>query len=144
MPIPYAVARFNRHATNRVTGHIAGWLPGFAIVVHTGRRSGRIYRTPVNAFRGGGGYRIALTYGAESDWVRNVMAAGDCQIETRRKCIALVHPQIVGDPSQRWAPPVVRWVLGAIGASQYMQLTAADATQRASSAIGNCGESAAG
>ncbi len=129
MPLPRGVARFNRRATNRVTRRIAGWIPGFAIVLHTGRRSGRTYRTPVNAFRGGDGYRIALTYGADSDWVRNVMDAGGCEIESRRRRIALTHPRIVRDPSRRWAPPVVRQVLGLIGASQYMQLTAADTTR---------------
>lgn len=129
MPLPRGVARFNRRATNRATRRIAGWMPGFAIVLHTGRRSGRTYRTPVNAFRGGDGYRIALTYGADSDWVRNVMDAGGCEIESRRRRIALTHPRIVRDPSRRWAPPVVRQVLGLIGASQYMQLTAADTTR---------------
>ncbi len=34
-----------------------------------------------------GGYRIALTCGTNSDWVRDVLAAGGCQIETRRKRI---------------------------------------------------------
>ncbi len=129
MPIPREVARFNRRITNRVTRHIAGWCPGFALLFHTGRRSGHAYRTPVNAFRGGDGYRIALTYGAESDWVRNVVTAGGCEIESRRRRIALTHPCIVSDPSRRWAPPVVRQVLGVIGASQYLQLTTSDATQ---------------
>lgn len=129
MPLPRGVAHFNRRATNRVTRRIAGWCPGFALLFHTGRRSGHVYRTPINAFRGGDGYRIALTYGVESDWVRNVMAAGGCEIETERRRIALTHPRIVRDPSRRWAPPVVRQVLGVIGASQYLQLTTSDATQ---------------
>ncbi len=80
-------------------------------------------QTPINVFRGGDGYRIALTYGAESDWVRNVLAAGGCEIESQRRRIVLTHPRIVSDPSRRWAPPVVRQVIGMIGASQYMQLT---------------------
>lgn len=126
MPIPRGVARFNRRVTNHVTRPIVGWLPGFALLSHTGRRSGRTYRTPVNAFRGGHGYRIALTYGAESDWVRNVMAAGGCTIESRRRRIALTEPRILSDPERRWAPPFVRQVLGLIGASQYMQLTVVD------------------
>ena len=123
MPIPRGIARFNRRVTNRVTRHIVGWLPGFALLFHTGRRSGKTYRTPVNVFRDGDGYRIAFTYGADSDWIRNVMAAGGCTIETRRKRIALTQPRIVRDPSRRWAPPVVRQVLGVIGAFEYMQLT---------------------
>ena len=126
MPLPRRLAGINRSVTNRVTGHIAGWMPGFAIVLHTGRRSGRTYRTPVNAFRIDGGYRIALTYGANSDWVRNVMAAGGCQIETRRKRVALTQPRILNDPSRKWAPPIVRQVLGVAGASEYMQLVGAD------------------
>ena len=74
MAIPRAVARFNARVTNRVTRPLAGRLPGFGIVSHVGRRSGRIYRTPVNVFRDGD-HVIALTYGAESDWVKNVIAA---------------------------------------------------------------------
>jgi deazaflavin-dependent oxidoreductase (nitroreductase family) len=123
MPIPYAVARFNRRVTNRITRHIAGWMPGFAIVIHTGRRSGRTFRTPVNAFSGGDGYRIALTYGADSDWVRNVMASGGCALIHLRKQIELHQPRIETDPTCRWAPPVVRLVLRVIHASQYMQLS---------------------
>jgi len=29
-----------------------------------------------------GGFLIALTYGWESEWVRNLVAAGGCQLET--------------------------------------------------------------
>jgi deazaflavin-dependent oxidoreductase (nitroreductase family) len=126
MPIPRRIARFNRRVTNRVTRHIVSWLPGFGLLFHTGRRSGQTYQTPINVFRGGDGYRIALTYGTESDWVRNVLAAGGCTIETRRRRIALTQPRIVNDPSRRWAPPVVRQVLGVVGASQYMQLAVVD------------------
>lgn len=127
MPLPRRLAQINRSVTNRVLGRIAGWMPGFAIVLHTGRRSGRTYRTPVNAFRSDGGYRIALTYGANSDWVRNVIAAGGCEIQTRRKRITLTQPRILNDPRRSWAPPVVRQVLGVAGVSQYMQLAVTDA-----------------
>src|SRR5947209_1601476 len=82
MPLSRAVARFNRRATNRVLGRVAGWMPGFGIVTHIGRRSAKTYQTPINLFRDGDVYRIALTYGAESDWVRNVLAAGGCTVET--------------------------------------------------------------
>ena len=98
MPLPRRLAQINRSVTNRILGRMAGWMPGFAIVLHTGRHSGRAYRTPVNAFRMDGGYRIALTYGANSDWVRNVMAAGGCQIVTRRTRHSLTEPRILNDP----------------------------------------------
>ena len=81
MAIPRTVGRWNKVGLNRVTRRIAPWLPGFGVVVHRGRRSGRIYRTPVNVFPTGHGYRFALTYGADTDWVKNVLAAGGCQLE---------------------------------------------------------------
>jgi deazaflavin-dependent oxidoreductase (nitroreductase family) len=83
LPAPRSIARFNKRFTNKLTSEVAGYLPGFAIVSHIGRKSGRTYRTPVNAFRTDDGYIIALTYGSESDWVKNVLAAGSCELQTR-------------------------------------------------------------
>ncbi len=55
------IAHFNRRFTNPVLQPLAARLPGFGVVVHTGRKSGREYRTPVNVFREPDGYVIALT-----------------------------------------------------------------------------------
>lgn len=123
MPIPQSVGRFNRHVTNRITRTFAGWLPGFAILIHTGRRSGKTYRIPINAFRDGNDYIFALTYGADTDWVRNVQAAGGCEIITRGRHLRLTKPRIISDPRRKWAPLPVRLVLGLIDARQYMRMT---------------------
>ncbi len=123
MALPKAVARFNRRVTNRITGTFADRLPGFAILTHKGRKSGKTYRIPINAFRDGNDYIFALTYGAETDWVRNVQAAGGCEIVTRSHEIRLTNPRVVSDPKQEWAPLLVRLVLGLIDARQYMRLT---------------------
>ena len=125
MPAPRRIARFNKHFTNRLTLRVAGYLPGFAIVSHVGRKSGRPYRTPVNAFRSDGGYIIALTYGAQSDWVKNVLAAGSCELQTRGRRVRLFEPIIVTDESKGWAPLPVRLILGLIDATQYMRLSVA-------------------
>ncbi len=123
MPAPRSIARFNRSFTNRLTSKVAGYLPGFAIVSHVGRKSGRAYRTPVNAFRTDDGYIIALTYGAESDWVKNVLAAGSCELQTRGRRECLYNPHIVTDESEGWAPLPVKLILGLIDAPQYMRLS---------------------
>jgi deazaflavin-dependent oxidoreductase (nitroreductase family) len=125
MPAPRSLARFNKRFTNRLTSKVAGYLPGFAIVSHVGRKSGRTYRTPVNAFRTDGGYIIALTYGAQSDWVKNVLAAGWCELQTRGRRVRLFDPQIVTDKSKGWAPLLVRLILNGIDAPQYMRLSVA-------------------
>ena len=95
MPLSRRVAHFNRRVTNRLTRHIAWWAPGFAIVTHVGRRSGRTYRTPVNVFRDGDRYVFALTYGRDADWVRNVLAAGRCEIRTRGRTVRLEQTRAV-------------------------------------------------
>ena len=125
MPASRSIACFNRRFTNRLTLRVAGYLPGFAIVNHLGRKSGRAYRTPVNAFRTDDGYIIALTYGAQSDWVKNVLAAGSCELQTRGRRVHLTNPRIETDRSKSWAPLPVRFILSLIDAPQYMRLSAA-------------------
>jgi deazaflavin-dependent oxidoreductase (nitroreductase family) len=128
MPISKRAARFNKRVTNRVTRHFASWMPGFAIVSHVGRRSGRLYRTPVNVFRDGDRYVFALTYGADSDWVRNVLSAGGCEIETRRKTVELRDPKRFTDPTRRLIPIPARWILRLVDVKDFMALSPATAT----------------
>ncbi len=132
MPLPRRLARFNQHVTNRLTRHVAGWAPGFALVTHVGRRSGRVYRTPVNVFRDGGRFVFALTYGRDSEWVRNVLAAGRCEIETRRQRVELTKPEVFTDPARSSVPPPVRWILRALQVEQFLAMTPASAPSRRS------------
>jgi deazaflavin-dependent oxidoreductase (nitroreductase family) len=127
MPIPRQVGQWNKVGLNRLTRHIAPWLPGFGIVVHRGRRSGRQYRTPVNVFPAGDGYLIALTYGPDTDWVKNVMAAGGCELQTRGHTVRLVSPRLYHDETRRGIRPVERRILRAIGVADFMALKAVSA-----------------
>src|ERR1700758_1921319 len=77
------LARINIAFTNRITSLFAGWLPGFGILSHVGRKSGKIYRTPVNVFRAPSEFIIALTYSSQCEWVKNVLPAGGGEPETR-------------------------------------------------------------
>ncbi|KLN34914.1 hypothetical protein FB00_09420 [Cellulosimicrobium funkei] len=89
MPIPRWVTRSNKRFLNPVMLRVATGVGPMAVVRHVGRRSGRVYRTPVFAFA----YRasptdpvrvvLALTYGPDVDWVRNVDAAGEFVLERR-------------------------------------------------------------
>jgi len=123
MPLPRRVAHFNHRVTNHITRPIASRAPGFAIVIHIGRRSGRVHRTPVNVFRDGDRYVFALTCGRDSDWVRNVLAAGRCEIETRGKLVRLADPVLIADPTRRRVPRPARWILGAIDVDDFLALT---------------------
>ena len=114
------LAKINIAITNRITSLFAGWLPGFGILTHVGRRSGRVYRTPVNVFRAPDGFIIALTYSSQSEWVKNVLAAGGGELKTRGKKYQLSAPKVVLDPTRRRFPIPVRVVLRLVGADEYM------------------------
>jgi deazaflavin-dependent oxidoreductase (nitroreductase family) len=119
MPIPRAIGRVNKVGLNRVTRQIAGRAPYFAIVEHAGRRSGRVYRTPVNAFRTPDGFVIALTYGREVDWLRNVLAAGTATLEYRGSRIPVDNPRVTNiAEAGSWIPALVRLALGVIGVDE--------------------------
>lgn len=123
MPLPRQLARFNRTVTNRVAFPVARRLPGFGVVLHTGRRSGRAYRTPVNAFRSPHGFVIALTYGADSDWAKNVVAAGGCTLLNRGRAVPLTDPRRVHTDRNPDIPAPVRAILRVLGVSDYVELT---------------------
>ena len=66
---------------NRLTVRAARSRRGpFSLVRHVGRRSGRVYETPVILARVPEGFVAELTYGPDVDWFKNVTAAGHCTI----------------------------------------------------------------
>lgn len=84
-----------KNTLNRFTIRLAksGWGP-ISLVRHVGRRSGRVYETPIIVASVPEGFVAELTYGEGVDWYRNVVAAGGCQVRVHGR----VH-RIVGiDP----------------------------------------------
>jgi deazaflavin-dependent oxidoreductase (nitroreductase family) len=120
MPLPKRLARFNLAVTNRVLGPFARWLPGFAVVEHVGRRSGTVRRSPVNLFRRRDRYVIALTYGKDSQWVRNVQAAGEFAVTTRGRRLTLTAPELVHDERRTLVPAPVRAILGLVDVTDFL------------------------
>ena len=55
--------------------------------------------------------------------VKNVLAAGGCELETVGKKYQLSSPKVVHDPSRQRFPIPVRLVLRLVGADEYMGLS---------------------
>jgi deazaflavin-dependent oxidoreductase (nitroreductase family) len=104
MRLPRGLARFNRYVTNPVQRLWAGRIPGFAIIEHIGRRSGRTYRTPVNAYPVEGGFALLLMYGPDRDWLKNLNAAGCGRIEYRGRTFAVSAEEPVPASSADFLP----------------------------------------
>ncbi|KAA0118371.1 nitroreductase family deazaflavin-dependent oxidoreductase [Mycolicibacterium sp. P9-22] len=131
MPAPRWLARANKIGLNRLTRFVAPWAPGWAVVIHRGRTSGRTFRTPLWAFQRPHGYVIALTYGSQADWVRNVLAAGGCELETRRHRYQLTSPVVYRDESAAAMPIFIRFMLRrVIKAPEFLSLDTAGETPR--------------
>ncbi len=59
-------------------------------------------------------YAIAIAYGRESDWVRNVLHSGDCDVVTLGNQVHLGRPRVVVDETRRLVPVLwprmLRWL----------------------------------
>ncbi|WUH88816.1 nitroreductase family deazaflavin-dependent oxidoreductase [Streptomyces sp. NBC_00433] len=120
-------ARFNKALGNRVAGPLFGRMPGFGLVVHRGRVSGREYRTPVKVFRHQGAYVVTLPYGSGTDWVKNVRAAGGCELVVRRRRVALVDPVLAADDGTVRIRRSLRLALKVLRVTEFLTLSPAPA-----------------
>jgi deazaflavin-dependent oxidoreductase (nitroreductase family) len=127
MVLPRWLARANKVGLNRVVKHVAPWAPTLGLVVHRGRKSGRRYETPVMVFRDGATFLIALTYGGDrTEWVKNVVAAGGCELRTGGRSYAMGAPRVYRDEARAGIRPFERQVLGLLGVSDFLCLTVID------------------
>jgi deazaflavin-dependent oxidoreductase (nitroreductase family) len=123
MPIPTFIGTANRHLANRITSRFAGRIPPFAIIEHHGRRSGTEYHTPIMAFPFDAGFDMALTYGSDTDWVRNVLAAGSCTLEYRGQHVRLGEPELLtAMPDSAAMPALIRLGLRVLRVHEYLRL----------------------
>jgi deazaflavin-dependent oxidoreductase (nitroreductase family) len=95
----------------------------FAIICHQGRRSGNRYSTPVNIFPTEDGFVIALTYGSDVDWVKNLMAAGGGEIRHRSHTIRIAEPVLIPtDEGMAAMPRVVGVILRIIDVTEFLRV----------------------
>jgi deazaflavin-dependent oxidoreductase (nitroreductase family) len=131
VPISRRVARFNKMVANHFVGPVLSRMPGFGKVHHRGRKSGREFATPVKLFRRGDDIVITLPYGPGSDWVKNVLAAGGCEITTRGRRIKVANPEVFSDDGTTEMPAATRRILARVDATQFLSLTPVPATAAA-------------
>ena len=106
-----------------------------AQIRHTGRRSGRAYVTPTSARLAGDTFIIPLTFGNQSDWSRNVQAAGGCEIRLNGTDYRAVRPELADGEQARDViraafSPVERAMFRMLGIRQFLLLQRAGQPSR--------------
>ncbi|MFV0494147.1 nitroreductase family deazaflavin-dependent oxidoreductase [Mycobacterium sp.] len=79
---------------NAVLKPFARFLPGTATIDHRGRKSGKPYKTIITAYRKGDVLAIALAHG-KTDWVKNVLAAGEADVHFLRTSVHITNVRIL-------------------------------------------------
>lgn len=91
-----SIRYFNKFTLNHLTLLFAGSKIGpFSKLVHKGRKSGKTYQTPVVATFIDDTIIIPLSYGDQVDWLRNILAAGGCEIVYRKERLTAVNPEVI-------------------------------------------------
>ena len=89
---PATVKQFNRIALS-LAGH--RFFPLWVVLRHRGRRSGKEYAVPLAVIPTETTFIIALPWGRETDWVRNVRAAGRCTVRWKGTDYECTEPTFV-------------------------------------------------
>lgn len=102
MRFPPWFERIQIRYINLLAVPLSRFTPGVTVITHRGRKTGRRMETPVSAYRKGDTVAIMLAHG-KTNWVKNVLAAGEADIRLGRRDVHLVNPRIVpagtDDPS---------------------------------------------
>lgn len=129
MPIPLAVTRLNKRVLNPLMRLGAGIGP-LAEVEHVGRRSGRVRRTPILAFRDGERVTVALTYGPDVDWLKNLEVAGGGRIRVGGHVLSLGAPLPVSTSTGvARMPGAIRVMLRVLRVDEFVEFHVLDATR---------------
>ncbi len=127
-PVVSAVRRLNLRVMNPRQMQTAGQPGAFAqILRHTGRTSGRPYETPLGIEPTDDGFVIALVYGDDTQWLRNVLASGHAEVVRDDVTYAVERPEVVplADVID-WFKPSDRRLFGLFSVRNCLRLYRAD------------------
>src|SRR5919197_817662 len=99
-------------------------LPLYGVIEHHGRRSGKVYHTPVVVRPTGDGFMVPMPWGERTDWYRNVRAAGECVLRWKGRDYDMALPELIDDPaSARASFGSFEWaMMRVLGIEQWLRL----------------------
>ena len=125
-PFRERVRQFNKQTLNPAVLKMAGSTRSpYGVIHHVGRRSGRLYSTPIVADPTADGFVIPLPYGKDVDWLHNVQAAGQCTITWYGNEYKMHEPELIDAPTAiAMVPPQVQraWRVLGMGNLQFLRV----------------------
>ncbi|MFG1926889.1 hypothetical protein [Cryptosporangium sp. NPDC048952] len=99
--------------TAPLTRFLAGrrYFPGWAVVHHRGRRSGRALTVPIALVATPDEFVVNLPWGAGTNWVRNVLAADGCVVRWKGLDHPVSAPAVIGEAAARPYYGRVTWAI---------------------------------
>jgi deazaflavin-dependent oxidoreductase (nitroreductase family) len=79
---------------NRLIRPFSKRMPGLGVITHRGRTSGKEYETIITPYRKGDVLAIGLAHG-KTNWVKNVLAAGEADVRVGGKTLHLVNTRVL-------------------------------------------------
>ena len=124
-PVPVAMlfgplARIFNPLFVRLAG--SAYIPLYAIIRHRGRRSGRLYATPVAVGHTPDALVVPLPFGADADWCRNVRTAGGCVMRWKGQEHQMIDPEIIEDAGLAAFNRLERWAARKLGIRRFLRL----------------------
>lgn len=103
-------------------------LPLYGVIEHRGRRSGKVFHTPVVVRPTEDGFIVPMPWGERTDWYRNVRAAGECVIRWKGRDYRLGQPEVIGDAAAEVEKfsPFERSIMTRFGIHQALRLHLVD------------------
>ena len=116
---------------NPLTLLIAGrrWMPVVGVIHHRGRKSGRMYDTPLGMRPLGDTFVMPRTFGENAAWYLNVKAAGWGVVTYKGHDYTVVEPQVIDYATA--APAFPRYELlqfRLVGINEYLRMRQAPAS----------------
>ena len=94
MKFPVWLENFQIKYINPMAVPLARVMPGITVIRHRGRKSGKSYETAISAYCKGNTVAIMLAHG-KTNWVKNILAAGEADLTLGGRAVHLVNPRIV-------------------------------------------------
>ncbi|MCP4305899.1 MAG: nitroreductase family deazaflavin-dependent oxidoreductase [bacterium] len=119
MPMPLWFGHVNKRLFNRSVIK-KGTRP---VLTHVGRSSGTVYQTPLDAHQVEDGYIFILVYGSRSDWVQNILAAGNATLTVDDEEHELVTPRVI-TKEEAWPlmPAGTKQPPGLLNVTEFLQM----------------------